>query len=60
MTIGQIFKLFVILKLLTLVLIVMFVRHESDIWIYTLLMSGSTLLSQLILIPFLFKELNKT
>lgn len=46
-----------ILKLLSLILIFLFVNDVNDVWIYTLILSGSTLLSQLILLPFLIKEI---
>ena len=45
-----------IVKVLSLFLIFMLVKNQNDIWIYTLILSGSTLLSQVILIPFLAKE----
>lgn len=38
-----------IIKLLTVLLIFIFVKNESDLWIYTLIMSTGTLLSQLYL-----------
>lgn len=45
-----------ILKILSLILIFIFVKDKSDVWLYTLILSGSTLLSQLLLLPFLLKE----
>lgn len=42
-----------IIKLLNVVCIVLFVRQPSDLWKYTLIMAGGTLLSQLIMWPFL-------
>ena len=45
----------IIIKLLSLVLIFMFVKQEQDLWIYTLIMSLSTLLSQLYLWLFVKK-----
>ena len=47
-----------ILKLLSLILIFIFVKTKNDLWLYTLIMAGSALLSQLLLIPFLLKEIN--
>lgn len=49
-----------VLKLLSLILIFIFVRNADDIWIYTLILSSSTLISQLLLIPFLYKEVQFT
>ena len=49
-----------LLKILSLILIFLLVKDKSDIWIYTLILSGSTLLSQLLLLPFLNKEINLT
>lgn len=44
-----------ILRILSLILIFIFVKNSNDIWIYTLILSGSTLLSQIIIFPFLKK-----
>ncbi|PKB53211.1 flippase [Clostridium sp. HMb25] len=41
------------IKLLSVVLIVLFVHNESDLWKYTVIMAGGALLSQLIMWPFL-------
>ena len=46
-----------LLKILSLILIFIFVKDANDLWIYTLILSGSTLLSQLLLLPFLKKEI---
>lgn len=46
-----------LLKILSLILIFMFVKTKNDLWIYTLIMTISTLVSQLILLPFLLKEI---
>lgn len=46
-----------IVKLLSLILIFMFVKTKNDLWIYTLILSGSTLLSQILLFSFLRKEI---
>lgn len=47
-----------IIKLGTALLIFIFVNSESDLWIYTLIMTGSMLLSQSILFVYLFKFVN--
>lgn len=46
-----------ILKLLSVILIFSLVKTSDDLFIYTLIMAGSTLLSQMLLIPFVFKEI---
>ena len=46
----------IIIKLLSLILIFIFVNSRNDLWIYTLIMSGSTLLSQLYLWIYIRKE----
>lgn len=46
-----------LLKTLSLILIILLVKNKDDIWLYTLILSGSTLVSQLLLIPFFIKEL---
>ncbi len=48
-----------VLKLITLILIFVFIKGTNDLWIYTLIMSASTLLSQLLLWPFLLKKTKK-
>ena len=48
-----------ILKIITLVLIFTLVKQPTDLWKYTLIMSASTLVSQLILWPFLLKKIEK-
>lgn len=50
----------VIIKLLSLLLIFIFVKNGSDLWKYTLIMSGSTLLSQLYLWIYIKKYINFT
>lgn len=50
----------VVIKLLSLVAIFVFVRGESDVWIYTLILSAGTLISQLALFPFLHKYVDWT
>lgn len=44
-----------IIKILSLLLIFLIVRDKNDVWKYTLILSGSTLLSQLLLWPFVKK-----
>ena len=46
-----------IIKILSLVLIFCFVKSNNDLWKYTIILSGSALVSQLLLLPFLFKEI---
>lgn len=45
-----------IIKLASLVLIFTLVKTKNDIWLYTLILSGSALLSQLLLWPFVVKN----
>ena len=47
----------VIIKLLTVVLIVLFIRNPNDLPLYTLIMTGDILLSNLIMVPFLVKRI---
>lgn len=47
----------VIIKILSLLLILIFVKAENDLWIYAMIMSVSTLISQLYLWTHLFKEI---
>lgn len=47
-----------ILKILSLLAIFIFVKNSNDLWIYTLILAGSTLVSQLMLWPFLIKKIN--
>lgn len=42
----------IIIKFISLFLIFIFVKEINDVWIYTLILSGCTLVSQLILWPF--------
>lgn len=44
-----------LIKLISLICIFVFVKHSNDIWIYTLILSGGTLISQLLLWPFVKK-----
>ena len=46
-----------IIKILSLILIFLFVRRQSDVGIYTLILSGSTLLSNIFLFSFLRKHI---
>lgn len=46
----------IIIKLLSLIFIFLFVKNEDDLWIYTLIMSTSTLISQIYLWFFLKNE----
>lgn len=48
-----------IIKVTSLILIFVFVKERSDVWIYTLILSGSTLLSNMILFTFLRKYIEK-
>lgn len=47
-----------IIKFLSLISIFLLVKDKNDIWIYTLIASGSLLLSQLFLLPFIKKYVN--
>ncbi len=44
-----------IIKVLSAILIFMFVKGKNDLWIYLLILAGSTLINQIILWPTLFK-----
>lgn len=48
----------IILKILSFILIFIFVKNENDVWKYTLILSMSTLISQIAIFPFLKKEIN--
>lgn len=50
----------IIIKMLSMLLIFIFVQDKDDLWIYTLIMSTATLISQLYLWIFVKKEVNKT
>ena len=56
------FKLTVIrstlVKIISLFGIFMIVKTKNDVWLYTLILSFSTLLSNMLLIPFLLKEID--
>lgn len=47
-----------VVKVLSLILILTFVKNSNDIWVYTLIMSGSMVLGQVIVWPQLFKEIH--
>lgn len=49
-----------IIKIISLVSIFLFVRNSDDLWVYTLILSGSTFLSQIILWPYIKKYVNFT
>lgn len=46
-----------VLKILSVILIFGFVRHSDDLWKYTLIMSGTTVLSQFVLWTVIRKEI---
>ena len=43
----------IVIKLLSMLAIFLFVKKQEDLWIYTTIMAGSILLSNLILLPYL-------
>lgn len=47
-----------IIKILSLICIFLFVKTKNDTWIYTLILSGSVLLSQIVLWPFVNKRVD--
>lgn len=47
----------IIIKLASLIFIFTFVKNDGDLWKYTLIMSVTTLISQIYLWPFLLKEI---
>jgi O-antigen/teichoic acid export membrane protein len=49
----------VMTKLVIIIFTFLFVQSGEDLWIYTLIMAGSFLLEQIILIPFAIVELSK-
>lgn len=49
-----------IIKIISLFAIFLFVRSKEDVWIYTLILSSSTLLSQIALWPFVNKRIDKS
>lgn len=46
----------IVIKLLSIIAIFLFVKTPSDVWIYTLILSLSTLISQMVLWPSLLKR----
>lgn len=49
----------ILIKIFSLVLIFTLVKHPTDIWVYTLILSGSSLLSNLLIWPFVPKYVSK-
>lgn len=49
-----------IIKICSLILIFLFVKTKNDIWKYALILSGSALVSNLILFPFVIRYINFT
>lgn len=49
-----------LIKVLSLILIFVFVKEKSDLWIYTLILTGTTIFSNIFLLPFLKKNVNFT
>lgn len=47
-----------IVKILTLVLILIFIKEPNDLWIYTLIMAGSTLMGQIVTWPLALKKIS--
>lgn len=45
-----------VIKLFSLVCIFFFVKNDSDLWIYTIIVAGAALLGQLVMWPFVFKN----
>ncbi len=48
----------IVIKILSIFCIFIFVDSADDLWLYTLIMAGGTFLSQLVLWPFLIKEIS--
>lgn len=48
-----------LIKILSLILIFVFVKDSNDVWKYTLILSSTTLLSQLLLWPFVKQKVEK-
>lgn len=48
----------ILIKIISLILIFIFVNDNNDVWIYTLILSLSSLLGNLLLFPFLIKEVS--
>lgn len=47
----------ILIKILTVILIVLLVHRPEDLYIYALIMAGDTLLSNLVVWPFLYREI---
>lgn len=45
----------IVIKILSVMLILLLVKHEADLWIYTIIMLGGTMLSNLILFIYLHR-----
>lgn len=48
----------ILIKIASVFLIFLCVKNRDNLWVYTLIMAGSTLLSQLVLWPFILKQVN--
>lgn len=46
----------IIIKILSVCMVFLLIKSPKDVWLYTIIMSTSTLISQLLLLPFLRKE----
>lgn len=49
----------IVIKLLSVLLIFLFVKSKSDVWIYSLIIGGTLFLSNIFIWPFLKKEVKK-
>lgn len=47
-----------VIKFFSLIMILLFVKNRTDVWIYTLILALSSLISQIYLIPYLRKEIS--
>ena len=50
----------IIIRIMSLIMIFIFVKEPDDLWKYTAILAGSTLLSNIVLIPFLRKYVSFT
>lgn len=48
----------VIIKILSVIMIFLFVKNETDVWIYTVIIVGAMFLSNIVIWTFLFKEVD--
>lgn len=46
-----------IIKIISAILVLVFVNSANDLWIYTLIIAGSTFFSQIVIWPFIIKEI---